>query len=98
MGRTKKGQQTYTAGEKGRNRCRVFPDRRTGIFQIEWREGGRRRSRSLKHRDFAKAKTQADEFAANYVAPKPQADVEPEPLTLGRMFEMYLEEVTPTKV
>ena len=34
-----------------RNRVRVFPDPKTGLFQIEWRENGRRLTRSLGHRD-----------------------------------------------
>jgi integrase len=66
-------------------------------MQLEWREDGRRLTQSLQHRDWALAKAQADEFAANYVAPTPEAHAEPEPLTLGTLFEMYLEEVTPTK-
>jgi integrase len=93
MAGTKKNQQRYPAGERGRNRVWTFPDPKTGIFQIEWRENGRRKTRSLKHRDFGRAKKQADEFAADYVAPKPES--EPEPLTLGRLFEMYLDEVMP---
>ncbi len=98
MARTKKKDpQSYSAGEKGRNRVRVFPDPKTGIHQIEWREHGKRRTKSLKHRDWDKAKAQADDFAANYVEPDPEAEAEPEPLTLGQLFEMYLEEVTPTK-
>ena len=62
---TKRGQPSYSAGEKGRNRVRVFSDSKTGLMQIEWRENGRRLTRSLKHRDWSKAKRQADEFAAN---------------------------------
>ena len=66
MARTKRSRHSYGAGEWGRNRVRVFPDPKTGLFQIEWRENGRRLSRSLKHRDGARAKRQADEFAAGY--------------------------------
>jgi integrase len=99
MARTKKDRRGYIAGEKGRNRVRTFACPKTGIMQIEWREGGRKLSKSLKHRDFEKAKRQADQFAASYVAPRPEAEAAspPEPLTLGKLFEMYLEEVTPTK-
>ena len=50
MARTKRSQRSYAAGEWGRNRVRVFPDPKTGLFQIEWRANGRRLSRSLKHR------------------------------------------------
>lgn len=97
MARTKKDRRTYAAGERGRNRVRVFPDPKTGIYQIEWRERGRRCSESLGHRDFDKAKRQADGFAANYVAPEPEAEQATEPIALGQLFEMYLEEVTPKK-
>ena len=43
MARTKRSRRSYGAGEWGRNRVRVFPDPKTGLFQIEWREDGRRR-------------------------------------------------------
>ncbi len=99
MGRTKRGRRGYSAGEWGRNRVRVFPDPKTGLFQIEWRENGRRRSRSLGHRDWARAKRYADEFAAGFVDPEThgEAEAEPEPLTLGTLFDIYGEEVTPAK-
>ncbi len=97
MARTRKDRRSYSAGERGRNRVRVFPDHGTGVLRIEWREGGRRLSKSLEHRDWDLAKKQADEFAASYVAPDPAAEPEPEPLTLGRLFDIYEEEVTPEK-
>ena len=99
MARTKRGRRSYSAGEWGRNRVRVFPDPKTGLLQIEWRENGRRLSRSLKHRDWARAKRQADKVAADFTVHLPvgTAEAEPEPLTLGRLFDMYGEEVTPTK-
>jgi len=99
MARTKTDRRSYIAGEKGRNRVRTFACPKTGMMQIEWREGGRKLSTSLKHRDFEKAKRQADQFAANYVAPTDdtRAEAPPEPLTLGRLFEMYLGEKSPKK-
>ena len=99
MARTKPIRRSYGAGEWGRNRVRVFPDPKTGLFQIEWRENGRRLTRSLKHRDWRRAKRQADEFAAGYLGPElhRKAEAESEPLTLGRLFDIYGEEVTPTK-
>ncbi len=99
MARTKRDRRSYSAGEWGRNRVRVFPDPKTGLLQIEWRENGRRLSRSLKHRDWARAKRQADEAAAGFAFHEPngKAEPEPEPLTLERLFEMYGEEATPTK-
>ncbi|MDE2804806.1 MAG: site-specific integrase [Gemmatimonadota bacterium] len=99
MARTKRVRRGYSAGEWGRNRVRVFPDPKTGLYQIEWRENGRRLSRSLKHRDWTRAKRQADEAAAGFAVHQPNGrkDAEPEPLTLERLFEIYGEEVTPTK-
>ena len=99
MARTKRGRRAYSAGEWGRNRVRVFPDPKTGLFQIEWREGGRRLTRSLKHSDWARAKMQADQFAAGYIRPEIEggAQAESELLTLDRLFDIYKDEVTPTK-
>ena len=97
MARTKRDRRAYSAGERGRNRVRVFPDPKTGLFQIEWRNNGRRLSRSLRHRDWQKAKKQADELAAGFSSPQPREVREPEPLTLGGLFDIYGEEVTPTK-
>ncbi|MXW10106.1 MAG: tyrosine-type recombinase/integrase [Gammaproteobacteria bacterium] len=99
MARTKRSRRSYGAGEWGRNRVRIFPDPKTGMFQIEWRENGRRLTRSLKHRDWRRAKRQADEFAAGFAGPEigGGAEAKPEPLTLGRLFDIYGQEVTPAK-
>ncbi len=99
MARTKRSRRSYSAGEWGRNRVRVFADPKTGFFQIEWRENGRRLTRSLKHRDWVRAKRQADEAAADFamLQPNGKAEAEPEPLTLGTLFDIYGEEVTATK-
>ena len=99
MARTKRSRRSYGAGEWGRNRVRVFPDPKTGLYQMEWRENGRRLTRSLRHRDWMRAKREADEFAADFVGPdlNGKADAEPEPLTLGTLFDIYGEEVTPAK-
>ena len=99
MARTKRSRRSYGAGEWGRNRVRIFPDPKTGLFQVEWRENGRRLTRSLGHRDWTRAKRQADEFAAGFARPNlnGNAEAEPAPLTLGTLFDTYGEEVTPTK-
>ena len=99
MARTKRSRRSYGAGEWGRNRVRVFPDPKTGLYQMEWRENGRRRTRSLGHREWVRAKRQADEFAAGFADPdlNGKAEAEPEPLTLAKLFEIYGEEVTPSK-
>ena len=99
VARTKRGRRGYSAGEWGRNRVRVYPDPRTGVIQIEWREDGRRTTRSLGHRDWARAKRQADKIAAGLARPvaagRPKAA--PKPLTLKMLLDIYGEEVTPTK-
>lgn len=98
MARTKRSRRSYSAGEWGRNRVRVYPDPKTGMIQIEWRDNGRRLRRSLKHRDWAKAKRQADEIAAGLEPlATNSAEAEPEPLTLETLFDIYGDEVTPTK-
>ena len=98
MARTRRSRRSYGAGEWGRNRVRVFPDPKTGLFQLEWREDGRRLTRSLGHREWVRAKKQADEFAAGFIdAPNGKADAEPEALSLGGLFDIYGEEVSPTK-
>ncbi len=99
MVRTRRGRRGYSAGEWGRNRVRVFPDPKTGRFQVEWRENGRRRSRSLGHRDWVLAKRQADEFAAGLADPEMRSEAEaaPERITMGALLDTYGEEVTPTK-
>ena len=99
MSGRRRDRPSYSAGEWGRNRVRVFPDRRTGVIQIEWREGGRRLTRSLRHRDWARAKRQADEFAAGFVRPEgcDEGKAEARPLTLEGLFGIYSREVTPTK-
>ena len=93
----RRSRRSYSAGEWGRNRVRVFPDRRTGVIQIEWREAGRRLTRSLRHRDWARAKEQADEFAASFVPPERRGEAKPGPLTLEAIFGVYAAEVTPAK-
>ena len=100
MARTRRRRRGYSAGEWGRNRVRVFPDPRTGVIQIEWRENGRRITRSLGHRDWNRAKMQADEVAAaGPIRPRRRrkARAAPKPLTLQTLFDIYGEEVTSTK-
>ena len=88
MARTKRSRRSYGAGEWGRNRVRVFPDPKTGLIQIEWRENGRRLTRSLKHRNWDRAKRQADKVAAGLAEPvtTDTAKAEPEPLTLETLL------------
>ena len=90
MARTKRNRRSYGTGERGRNRVRIFLDPKTGLFQIEWRENGRRLSRSLKRRDWRRAKGQADQFAAGFIdAPDGKPEAKPEPFTLEKLFDIY---------
>ena len=79
MASTKRRRRSYSAGERGRNRVLVFPDPRTGLLQIEWREGGRRLTKSLGHRDWDRAKRQADAVAAGRVQPLTPVELRPLP-------------------
>jgi len=90
MARTKRDRRSYSAGEWGRNRVRVFPDPKTGLYQIEWRENGRRLTRSLKHRDWIRAKRQADQAAACLAVHEPggNAEAEPAPPPLGMLLHL----------
>lgn len=91
---------SYKAGEKGRNRVRVFEERVGGVLLAEFYEfvpgtAAERRTRlSLGHRDREAAKQYADDLAARFrkVMPVRKPD-----LTLGKLFDMYEREVTPSK-
>lgn len=89
---------SYGAGEWGRNRVRVFERRPGGMLYVEFyeRESGRlvKRRYSLGHRDRARAKPQADEVAAATA----RAELPPADVTLGELFDLYVREVTSTKV
>ena len=99
----KQGRQkgwSYSAGERGRNRVRVFGHQTTGLLFLEYYEEGpggstaKRKRVALGHLDREKAKRQADEAAAALAkaeAPRTEA------LTLQRLFDMYEREVTPSK-
>ena len=99
MASAKRDRPSYSVGEWGRNRVRAFTDPRTGIIQVEWREKGRRRTRSLRHRDWVRARRQADELAAGYALRQlqEQAEASAEPHTLETPSDLHDEEVTPTK-
>jgi len=86
---------SYVTGEKGKNRIRAFTDPRTGKIYLEYRDHqGRKARTACGHRDFASAKAQADELAAQLRQPD-RSQVAA--VTLARLFDNYLREVTPTK-
>ena len=85
---------SYIAGEKGRNRVRVYERTGYGIW-IDYRtEDGGRVRHSLGHADRQRAKLDADDVAARFsrAATRPPAAV-----TLRTLFDIYKREVTPSK-
>ena len=95
-----KAKTSYVTGEKGRNRVRAFADDKTGMFLLEFyewslgSEAPKRKRVSTGHRDFERAKRQADEMAARITRSEPAPSTE---LTLKTLFDNYLREVTPQK-
>jgi integrase len=95
----KKKNWSYQAGERGRNRVRAFEDSKTGVIFLEYYEpvlGGepKRQRVSTRHRDRSQAKAQAEELM---VARGKREPPRTEDLTLRRLFDIYLGEVTPHK-
>lgn len=87
---------SYKAGEKGRNRVRVFEW--TGGIWIDYRDTERRHRKPLGHSDRAQAKRLADEVAVQLGALDPiGVAAAASPLTVGTLFDMYEREVTPAK-
>jgi integrase len=102
MGKQSKNGRTvwsYSAGEWGANRVRVYEHGTKGLY-VEWTEevaatGLRKRVRkSLGHDDRKHAKAQADEVAAKL---RQNESPRTSGLTLGELFDIYEREVTPTK-
>lgn len=96
----KKKAWSYSSGERGRNRVRAYEDAKSGALLVEFHEripGSnqlKRRRKALGHRDRDRAKREADALAAGFA--DLTITLSPEP-TLGELFDIYLEEVTPTK-
>lgn len=93
--RSAKRTWSYKAGEKGRNRVRVFawPKMGEGLW-IDYRDGGQRIRKPLGHSDQERAKRQADSIAARSGAGTARpAGV----ITLQTLFDIYVEERTPEK-
>lgn len=100
---------SYVAGEKGRNRARVFEHHDTGGLFLEVREDGKKKRLALGHRDRDAAKQQADEVAARIgkvakdhapevvAAPTPTTAAPEQSPTLKALFDIYVAEVTPQK-
>ena len=91
---------SYSAGERGRNRVRVFEDNKTRSILVEFHEpspvtGELKRKRvSLGHSDRDQAKRQADELAARFATTDRKPEVR---ASLQQLFDIYGVEVTPEK-
>ena len=86
---------SYIAGEKGRNRVRVFErDGRPGVWMDYRDENGKRIRQPLGHSDRAKAKLAADDVAAKFGRHE-RAPVAA--ITLRSCLTTYEREVTPQK-
>ena len=100
MARTKPIRRSYGAGEWGRNRVRVFPDPKTGLFQIEWRDNG-----AQAHKVAEAPRLETGEAAGGRVRRwLPRAGDRGQGGSRvraahpgGRFFDIYGEEVTPAK-
>jgi integrase len=87
----------YIAGEKGRNRVRVFAWPKQGEnLWIDCRDGAGRTRKPLGHSDKALAKRQADDVAARWGQDK-KARPAVHVLTLRTLFDIYESERTPQK-
>ena len=86
---------SYLAGEKGRNRVRVYDrDDRDGIW-IDYRdEHGTRVRQPLGYADRDRAKLAADDVAAKFGR---QESAPPAAIDLRTLFDNYLKDVTPQK-
>lgn len=85
---------SYSTGERGRNRVRVFAHRGTGRLFLELYEGRTRKRIALGHRDQERAKAKAEEVAIALRQGEPPAGAT---LTLHTLFDNYLREVSPQK-
>lgn len=95
----RKKEWSYSAGEWGTNRIRVFERGTKGIF-IEWREHARDAKSPKRVRQFLgridrdEAKAKADEVAARF---RCHDHARPADLTLATLFDMYEAEASRTK-
>ena len=85
MGRTKR-RWSYSAGERGRNRVRVYEDARSSSILMEFYEDGGRSRTALRHNDRARAKREADEAATRFGS---TSKLRSENLRVGPLFEKY---------
>ena len=98
--RRKKKRWSYSVGERGKNRVRAYAHAVTGRIFLEVYEpiarGEKPRIKriALGHSDTEEAKTAAERLAAEL---RRGAPAEARRVSLARLFDIYLNEVTPTK-
>ncbi len=83
----------YSAGEKGRNRVRVFDRGARGIY-CDYQFNGKRIREPLNTTDRERAKELAERIATSLRSREPRPS---ERLSLEKLFDMYEAEVTPGK-
>ena len=89
------GSWSYSAGERSRNRVRVYENRH-GMLYVEFYENGsdgksRPKRYSLKHQDRRRARRQADEMAVRLGACEV---TKPAGIALKPLFDNYMDEVS----
>ncbi len=87
------GAWSYSAGEWGRNRVRVY-ERGSNLWIDYTTTAGERVRHTLGYTDQARAKLEADDIAARFGRTESRP---PAALTLSRLFDNYLREITPSK-
>lgn len=91
----KRRRQSYVAGEKGRNRVRLYSHPQYGTLYLEYYdEAGAKKRVALGHDDLTKGKIAANELAAALLKHEGPRS---EQLTLRTLFDNYEREVTPAK-
>ncbi len=109
MTRRRRGSRwSWSTGERGVNRVRVYEHAASGVLYVEWYEdrqderGPLRRAQNLGHLEHERAKGEAYDLAARLLRGEVErkteaAETQRGPLTLGTLFDNYLAEVTPGK-
>lgn len=85
---------SYSTGERGKNRVRVFEHPVTLLLFLEHYADGRRLRIALGHKDRERAKAKAEEVAVGLRRDEP---LSPSPVTLRTLFDIYEREVTVEK-
>lgn len=84
---------SYQAGERGVNRVNLFDRGMRGMY-LEYRDSGTRKRVALGRITRDEGKRKADELALKF---REIGYAKNAPLTLGKLFDIYEAEVTPTK-